>query len=268
MKKGFRNFIIGASVIAGLVSAVTVMGKNRIKNYITPSRVFLTGNIHGKLGIDRLNEHNFPIQKELGKDDNLIILGDFGLIWDNNLEDEMLLDGLDKKRYNILFVDGTHENFDLLNTNYETVDLYGGKAHKIRDNIYHLIRGEIYTIGGKQYLVFGGGESSDKTVRTEGKNYWIEESPSRADWENLKVNLNKANNYVDYVLTHTPPSGDLRIIGADIGRNLGKGNDINKNLQLLSENIKYKKWFHGYHHLDLEISKKHSSIFNQIIEIK
>lgn len=266
MKKFFKRLVLLLALILGIYFAYRMIGDMRIKNYITPSRVFITGNLHGKIDADKISEEKFPEQKELGKDDNLIIVGDFGLIWDENIEDEMMLDELDKKRYNILFVDGAHENFDLLNK-YEVVDLYGGKAHKIRDNVFHLMRGEIYTIGGKKYLAFGGGESLDKSIREEGISYWKEELPNKEEWSNMGYNLEKYNNYIDYILTYTPPSEDLRIIGAEIGKNLGKGSDMNKNLQQLVDKVKYKKWFHSYYHLDLEISRKHTNVYKKIIEI-
>lgn len=268
MKKGFKLFLLIIAIIFGIITAFFFMDKEKLKSYVTDSRVFITGNLHGKMGIERLSDDNFKGQNLLTRNDNLIILGDFGLIWDKNIEDEYILDNLAKKNYNILFVDGTRENFDLLNNNYEVVNLYGGKVHKIRDNIFHLIRGEIYTIGGKQYLAFGGGESEDKDYRTEGIDYWIDEMPTADDWDNLKTKLDKHNGYVDYILTHTPPSSDLRIIGATLGQNLGKGSELNKYLEQLANEIKYKKWFHGYYHLDLDISRKHFSVYNQIIEVK
>lgn len=267
MRKIIRVTMIILVVLFGCLTGYFFLDKEDLKNYTTPSRVFVTGNIHGTIDMDKINEYNFPVQKELGEDDNLIIVGDFGLIWDENISDEMQLDNLAKKKFNILFVDGTHENFDLLYNDYEVVDLYGGKAHKIRDNVYHLMRGEIYTIGGKKYLVFGGGESSDIQGRTKGVDFWQEETPSEKEWSNLYKNLEDNNYYVDYVLTHTPPSSDLKIIGATIGKNLGKGNEINKKLEELKEKIKYKKWIHAYYHLDLEITRKHTNIFNKIIEM-
>lgn len=265
--KFLRNLIIIMCIGAGIYGAYTMVGQETIDNYIVKSRVFVTGNLHGKLDMEKLSLDSFPEQKELLADDNLIIVGDFGLIWDENIEDEMILDELATRNFKILFVDGAHENFDLLNK-YEVVELYGGKAHKIRNNIFHLMRGEVYTISGKKYAVFGGGESIDKNYREKGISYWEEEIPSNEEWSNLLNNLNKYNNYVDYVLTYTPPSSDLRMIGAELGKNIGKGSEININLQSLSEKIKYKKWIHSYYHLDLELSRKHISVYSEIIELK
>lgn len=267
MKKFFKRLFFLICICLGGYIAYSMIGQDTIDNYITKSRVFVTGNIHGKLDIAKLSVENFPEQMDLNIDDNLIIVGDFGLIWDDDIEDEMILDELSTRNYKILFVDGAHENFSLLNE-YEIVDLYGGKAHKIRDNIFHLMRGEVYVISGKKYAVLGGGESVDKEYREYAISYWEEEIPTKDEIGNLTNNLNKYNDYVDYVLTYTPPSSDLRMIGAELGYNLGKGSALNSILETLSENIKYKKWFHSYYHLDLELSRKHISIYNEIIELK
>ena len=45
------------------------------------SRIFVTGDTHGDYDIAKLNTHNFPVQRELTKEDYLIIAGDFGCVW-------------------------------------------------------------------------------------------------------------------------------------------------------------------------------------------
>ncbi len=42
--------------------------------------VWITGDIHGNP--QRFSTDIFPEQKEMTKDDTVIILGDFGLVWD------------------------------------------------------------------------------------------------------------------------------------------------------------------------------------------
>ena len=42
-------------------------------------RIYVTGDIHSEP--DRFNMENFPEQKELTRDDYMIICGDFGLVW-------------------------------------------------------------------------------------------------------------------------------------------------------------------------------------------
>ena len=71
--------------------------------------IFVTGDTHGDL-------HRFdnPVVKKMRKEDMLIICGDFGFIWEGNEQERKILEKLGKKKYQILFVDGAHENFDLL----------------------------------------------------------------------------------------------------------------------------------------------------------
>ena len=70
--------------------------------------IYITGDIHGDPF--RLSTDVFPEQKEMTKDDYVIICGDFGVIWQqkkNKLE-EKLLDWLEERPFTTLFVDGNH----------------------------------------------------------------------------------------------------------------------------------------------------------------
>ncbi len=113
--------------------------------------IYITGDIHGDM--EALNERKLGAIK---KGDKLIVTGDFGFIWDGSKEEQKRLEKLKKRKYDILFVEGAHENFELLHQ-YPEADLYLGKAHKIARNIYCLKRGEIYRIDGKSVLALGGG---------------------------------------------------------------------------------------------------------------
>ena len=71
--------------------------------------LYVTGDLHGD--ITRLETFRM---RRLKKEDKLIVCGDFGFLWDNGESEKKALEKLAKKRYTILFVDGSHENFDLL----------------------------------------------------------------------------------------------------------------------------------------------------------
>ena len=43
----------------------------------------------------------------------------------------------------------------------------GGKVHRITDNIYHLLRGQVYEIEGKTVFAFGGGENPDLELQND-----------------------------------------------------------------------------------------------------
>ena len=71
--------------------------------------LYITGNMHGEMA--RFEDSRI---RKLKKGDTLIVCGDFGFLWDGGAKEEKNLKKLGSKKYQILFVDGTHENFDLL----------------------------------------------------------------------------------------------------------------------------------------------------------
>ena len=91
--------------------------------------MYITGDVHGD--INRFSEAFILNETSLTKDDYLIICGDFGFIFLNDNEEKECLDALAKKPYNILFIDGNHENFDDINE-YPVEIWNGGKIHHIR----------------------------------------------------------------------------------------------------------------------------------------
>ena len=77
---------------------------------------YVTGDTHIPCDISKLNTENFPDQKHLSKSDYVILCGDFGAVWEEgNRSDAWWLKWLEAKKFTTLFVDGNHENFDMLN---------------------------------------------------------------------------------------------------------------------------------------------------------
>ena len=123
--------------------------------------IYITGDCHRNF--ERFNTRNFPEQKEMTKDDYVLICGDFGGIWNKdteNKEETWLLDWLDCKTFTTLFIDGNHENFDRLYA-YPVEEWHGGKIHKIRPSVLHLMRGQVFEIAEKKVFTFGGASSHD-----------------------------------------------------------------------------------------------------------
>lgn len=124
--------------------------------------IYITGDTHADFS--RFEEENFPIQNEMTKDDYVIICGDFGGVWDFEIEsmrEKMNLDWLNSRNFTTLFVDGNHENYTRLYNDYPEKEWHGGNVHQIRDSIYHLMRGEVYNIDDKNIFAFGGARSHD-----------------------------------------------------------------------------------------------------------
>jgi len=124
--------------------------------------VYITGDTHADFS--RFEESKFSIQTEMTKNDYVIICGDFGGVWTFEKEssrEKYWLDWLNERNFTTLFVDGNHENYTRLYNNYLVEGWHGGKVHKIRPSIYHLMRGEIFKIDGNLSFTFGGASSHD-----------------------------------------------------------------------------------------------------------
>ena len=248
---------------------------------------WVTGDIHGDPR--RFSVDSFPEQKEMTRDDFVIILGDFGLVWSNSKDEKYWLDWLNDKPFTTLFVDGNHEGFDLLYT-YPIVDFHGGKAHKIRDNVYHLMRGYVFDICDKKFFAFGGARSHDisdgildpmafdnteefkklyhsfqkhgKMFRVKGFSWWEQEMPNDEELERGRQSLKAVNNEVDFVISHCAPQEVQAVMGfTDCDKLTWYFNE------LLWDGLKFTKWFFAHYHVSQQIMGKFICIYEQIIQI-
>ena len=245
--------------------------------------VYITGDIHGN-PFQRLNLENFPEGKTYTKEDYVIILGDFGLVWDDSAMEHSCLDWLENKPWTTLFIDGNHENYDLLNK-FPIEEWGGGRVQKIRSSVIHLLRGEVYDIGGYKFLAMGGARSHDiqdgilevgdprikiwkkddfKLFRINHISWWEEEIPNEEERKNALKNLAENDYKVDYILTHEAPSSDVILMD----HLLYHPDEYSKWLEMeIRQKVKYKKWFFGHYHLNLDVNEKETCLFERRIRI-
>ena len=224
--------------------------------------VYITGDTHGDI-----SWFKNPKLKKLGENDILIICGDFGFLWNPKSEAEKKnLEILKSKKYTICFLDGAHENFDMLDA-YTPYRWKGGNAHKIANNIFHLMRGEIFTLDNKTFFVMGGGESDDRDMREPGVSWWEEEMPNAEEIKNAEDNLKDANYNVNYILSYEAPAVAKDFLKLHL-KEAAKISPLNTYLQELTKNVDYYHWYFGSLHTDLQISKKMTAVFNEIHEIR
>lgn len=247
------------------------------------NKIIVTGDIHGN-PFQRLNVENFPEGKTFTKEDYVIILGDFGLVWDDSAMEHSCLDWLENKPWTTLFIDGNHENYDLLNK-FPIEEWGGGRVQKIRSSIIHLLRGEVYDIGGYKFLAMGGARSHDiqdgvlevgdprikiwkkddfKLFRINHISWWEEEIPNEEERKNALKNLAENDYKVDYILTHEAPSSDVVLMD----HLLYHPDEYSKWLEMeIRQKVKYKKWFFGHYHLNLDVNEKETCLFERRIRI-
>ena len=194
--------------------------------------------------------------------DYVIICGDFGAVWDGTEEEQKLLDWYNDKPWTTLFCDGNHENFDLL-SKYPVEEWNGGKIHRIRPKILHLMRGQVFTIEGKTFFVMGGASSIDKEYRTVGLNWWAEEIPSFFEMDEGFANLGKVGYKVDYVITHSAPTAVLTSINPTY-----KTDAVTRYLETVRQNVKFGWHYFGHYHIDKDfLNYKATCLYNNIVEI-
>lgn len=250
--------------------------------------IYVTGDCHQNF--ERFNASIFPEQKEMTKEDYVIICGDFGGVWDKDeesKEESMLMDWLDCKSFTTLFVDGNHENFDRL-YEYPVEAWHGGKVHKIRPSVIHLMRGQIFDIEGVSFFTFGGASSHDidggilepddpdfKKKRKELNNgilpyrinhvsWWERELPTEEEMEEGRRNLAAHDNMVDFIVTHCCSSSTQVLLGGG----LYKPDILTKYLEEIRQTVKFKKWFFGHYHDNKNVNAEELLLYEQIIRIR
>lgn len=219
--------------------------------------IYVTGDVHGDFARFR------AARRKLRKGDTLIVCGDFGMLWDNGKAEQRRLKKLSKLPFTVAFLDGQHENYDLLAA-YPTAEWNGGTVQQIAPNVVHLLRGEIYTVEGKRCFAFGGGESEPLELRRQSNTAWEECIPDEAQMRNGMEKLQQADFSVDYIFTHEP-SGRVRTF---FDRNEFSLNGIGAYLNWVEEKTSFAHWYFGCIHVDKRLSRKYTALFLNICRLE
>lgn len=223
--------------------------------------VFITGDLHRDIDIGKLASTRFLEGKNLTHDDYLIICGDCGLVWDDSETDMYWRKWLNDKPWTTLFIDGNHENFDLLEK-YPPVSFLGGHTGHIMPHIWHLRRGQVYTICGKTFFTFGGAASHDKHLRKEGVSWWPQEMPSIDEFNRGLDNLLAFDIKVDYIITHDCPKQIKKEVFG-----FSDTNSLESYLQVILTDIDFKHWYFGHYHVDIDINDNMTCLYDEIRRI-
>ncbi|MCQ2794006.1 MAG: metallophosphoesterase [Bacilli bacterium] len=219
--------------------------------------IYITGDTHGNIDFGKLEKLR---EKKLTYKDILIILGDCGICW-SSTDLTKKLELYRSLHCTIIFLDGNHENFDMLES-LPIVECYGALMHKVDQHIYHVIRGEIMEINKIKFLCIGGAHSIDIMWRVPGISWWPRENIDIRDINNAKKNLRKFNNEVDFVLTHCVDSPTVtKILKFE-------SDSSTDQLKFIDKIVKYKYWLFGHYHFDFWLNKKKLCMYQEICKIK
>jgi predicted phosphodiesterase len=180
---------------------------------------------------------------ELGAE-QILQLGDFGYDFEPEYLD--LLDRtLTELDLRLWFVDGNHENFDVL---YRApVGPYGRR--ELRSRIDHLPRGYRWTWDGVGFLAAGGAYSIDREFRELGDSYWLEEEITDAD-----VAACANGGGTEVMVCHDCPSG-VAIPGLEETARFWPPEQLTRaaahrdRLRAIAEAVRPRLIWHGHYHL-------------------
>lgn len=238
-------------------------------------RIFVTGDTHRDIDIHKLSTDKWPEQKELTRDDILIIAGDFGGVWfdgknDKSSKDDYFLKWYEDKPFTTVFVDGNHENFNKL-CKYPRADFLGAECHQIMPHVYHVMRGEVLHAGGKKIWCMGGARSTDKAYRKPNISWWKQEEPTKKEWKHAYQTLTEER--PDIVITHDVNYTALVKMFAEYSFEMP--DSVTQGLddafaRIVRENIPVTDWYFGHHHQDFDEivhGIRYHALYQRILEI-
>lgn len=200
---------------------------------------YITGDCHGSFEKLIL----FTKKMNLTENDNILVLGDMGLCWRKDGEDlKKFIYRWEEKleiKPMLYFIDGNHENFDLLKTFNDSI---------ISAHIRWLPRGTVREFEGKRCLFIGGADSIDKFRRTEHLSWWKDEQITQEDIDKCPEGT------YDYVFSHCCPYSVFEKYYPYLADPQFAGEEFDKTseqmLDKLKDKIKYEHWYFGHYHKD------------------
>lgn len=192
--------------------------------------IYLIGGFNTQRAYDQLlflNDFN------LTKDDFVIVLGNLGYQYTD------IQDACAKAPYTILSLEGLFDNTNELYS-MNMIDFYGGKAHKLSDNVYHLVRGSVFSFDDKKIFVMGGDQTYNNERLYKDVDYYGKEAPDDNELSYALECLENNSWKVNYVLTTIPDSKTLLCYDNDC-----YPTDLSNWLFETGNNLNYERWYFG-----------------------
>ena len=243
--------------------------------------IYVTGDTHSDF--KRFTTENFPEQKTMSKSDFVIICGDFGGVWDGSREERFWLNWLEEKPFTTLFVCGNHENYDLLDA-LPAERWNGGLVQRVRPSVLHLMRGQVFRIGGLRVFSMGGAASHDiadgilepddplfkakkrkldarrAMYRVNHRSWWARELPSDAEYEQAERSLNACGREVDLIVTHCAPTS----LASRAAQGLAAPDRLTDYLETVANSCRFSFWCFGHYHDNRTFDGKYTLLYEQI----
>lgn len=240
----------------------------------TPPRVYITGDTHRDFsGIRRFCRTMHTRRKDV-----LIILGDSGLNYYEDIRDDKLKAEVSKLNITLFCLHGNKECRPEHIKSYGVRTFCGGRVYyePKYPHIFFAADGEVYTFEGRKYIVMGGAHSVDKQDCLEnGKPFWEDEMPSGGAKAKFEARLTAEGHRIFGILTHTCPidylptevfiSARQTVSHASKCKKTGLPKpfkpDIDRSteewLGKIEKQTAYRIWYCGHYHVDKQIDRIH-----------
>lgn len=229
--------------------------------------IYVTGDCHG----DFKKIEKFCRENKTTREDILIVLGDAGINFYNDIRDFFKLQYLSSLPVTLFCIHGNHERrptkmndidpFTFVSSNkpmYRLKPWLGGKVYRnsFFPNVLFARDGDVYDFDGVKVLVCGGAYSPDKPYRLKNNLPWFaDEQPSTRTKHKVERVIQSLGNSVDIMLTHTIPYKYLNEL--HLSPIEGIDNSTEKWLDGIENNLNYKAWYAGHFHMNRSIGKLH-----------
>lgn len=220
--------------------------------------ICVTGDMHGDYS--RFSDSRI---KKLKKGDYLIVCGDFGFVWDGSAREKRILKKIGKKPFYTLFVEGCHENFDLLEQ-YPEREFCGGAVNVISGRLMHMKRGSIFNLQGHRFFAFGGGQTKELEIRRDSRTWWEQELPEPEEVTQGMQTLKESRNKVDYIITHEPPASVKEFLNFEIRQISYMHTFFDK----VKDECSFTMWYFGKTHKNKIIPPKYHNLFDEVVTIE
>ena len=217
--------------------------------------VILTGDTHGEF--DRIEQ--FCEEYETTENDVMVILGDAGINYWLDEQDEALKERLSQLPITLFCIHGNHEERPEEVSGYELVEWRGGFVwiQPEYPNLLFAKDGEIYQFDGKTVITIGGAYSVDKYYRLAvGVPWFGTEQPDERTKGQVMSALNRAGWKVDYVFSHTVPLSAIprHALLPTVDQKM-VDNSTEEWLEEIAQKLDYQGWFAGHFHITWSLDR-------------
>ena len=217
--------------------------------------VILTGDTHGEF--DRIEQ--FCEEYETTENDVMVILGDAGINYWLDEQDEALKERLSQLPITLFCIHGNHEERPEEVSGYELVEWRGGFVwiQPEYPNLLFAKDGEIYQFDGKTVITIGGAYSVDKYYRLAvGAPWFGTEQPDERTKGQVMSALNRAGWKVDYVFSHTVPLSAIprHALLPTVYQKM-VDNSTEEWLEEIAQKLDYQGWFAGHFHITWSLDR-------------